>query len=56
MDVKFIIHISYQLLLIEQAKEDRKFGACTTCVTRELDAGLLVERQEENMPIASYAH
>jgi len=56
MNVKFIMHISYQVLLIEQTKEDREFGACNTCVTREVDAGLLVEKQEENMPIASYSH
>jgi len=51
-----MMHISYQVLLFEQIKEDRNFWTCTTCVTREVDAGLLVGKQEGNTPIASHAH
>jgi len=51
-----MMHISYQVLLVEQIKQDRKAGAYTTCVTREVDAGLMVGKQEGSMPIASHAH
>jgi len=50
-----MMHISYRILLAEQIKQDRKAGVCTTCVTREVDAGLLVGKQEGSMPIASHA-
>jgi hypothetical protein len=52
----FMMHISYHVLLVEPTKQDRKVGACTPCVTRVVDAGLLVGKQEGSMPIASRAH